>query len=170
MDTEEKNKGGRPTEFNTKYVKQAYKLTLLGYTNDQLAEFFEVATSTIHYWRHKFPKFSDAIQKGKEDADGNVALSLYQRAIGYTHKETDIKVIEGKIVQTELKKHYAPDPVSMFFWLKNRRPDLWRDNKDVKLTATGPLTFVYTEASGNDPIVDLEPEQKPISEIAEPEE
>ncbi|MBE0666686.1 MAG: hypothetical protein IH593_03340 [Bacteroidales bacterium] len=45
--------------------------------------------------------------------------------------ETDAS---GKIpiVKTrKTTKHLAADPTSMIFWLKNRRPDLWKDRREI---------------------------------------
>ena len=30
-------------------------------------------------------------------------------------------------------KHAQPDTTAQIFWLKNRKPEEWRDKKDVKL-------------------------------------
>lgn len=120
---------GRPTKYKEEYNDQAYKLCLLGHTDEELASFFEVHVSTINQWKIDYPEFYESIKKGKEVADGNVVASLYHRANGYSHPEVDIKVIEGQIVQTNLIKHYPPDATSAIFWLKNRQPKKWRDKQ-----------------------------------------
>jgi hypothetical protein len=39
----------------------------------------------------------------------------------------------GSEVKTvEYKEHVPPNPTSIIFWLKNRRPDRWRDKHDVE--------------------------------------
>lgn len=63
-------------------------------------------------------------------ADAEVADRLYQRALGYTHVEDDIRVCDGVIITTPTTRHYPPDTTACIFWLKNRRPDLWRDKPD----------------------------------------
>lgn len=120
---------GRPTKYKTEYNEQAYKLCLLGHTDEELAAFFEVHVSTIHQWKLDHPDFSDSIKKGKEIADGEVTQALYKSALGYSHPDVDIKVIDGNIVETPLIKHYPPNPTSMVFWLKNRQPKKWRDKQ-----------------------------------------
>ena len=35
-----------------------------------------------------------------------------------------------KIVKTPIRKRYPPDVVACIFWLKNRRPDIWRDKRE----------------------------------------
>jgi hypothetical protein len=127
----ETNTGGRPTSFKAEYIELAYKFCLLGATDEQLAEFFNVAKSTINLWKQKQPKFLDALKRGKVIADANVAHSLYRRATGYSHPETHVSNYQGEIIKTEITKHYPPDTTSCIFWLKNRQPDKWRDKVEV---------------------------------------
>lgn len=120
---------GRPTKYRIEYNEQAYKLCLLGHTDEELADFFEVHVSTIHQWKLDYPDFSDSIKKGKEIADAEVSKSLYHRALGYSHPDVDIKAVNGEIVETQVMKHYPPDATSAIFWLKNRQPKKWRDKQ-----------------------------------------
>lgn len=120
---------GRPTKYREEYNEQAYKLCLLGHTDEELASFFEIATSTLYEWKLEYPNFSESIRKGKDIADGEVTQSLYKSALGYSHPDVDIKVIDGCIVETPLIKHYPPNPTSMVFWLKNRQSKKWRDKQ-----------------------------------------
>ncbi|HHS1785763.1 TPA: terminase [Salmonella enterica subsp. enterica serovar Virchow] len=136
----------RPTKYQEAYAKQARKLCLLGYTDAELADFFEVSESTINKWKLDYPKFSESIKKGKEYADGNVADRLYQRAMGYVAPDVDIKVIENQIVETPLEKHYPPDTTAAIFWLKNRQRDKWRDKQEVEHTGEVSLIQRIQEA------------------------
>lgn len=121
---------GRPTKYKEEYNELAYNYCLLGATDEELSVFFDVHISTIHQWKLDYPDFSDSIKKGKEIADAKVAQALYHRATGYSHDDVDIKVVDGQIVQTQLKKYYPPDATSAIFWLKNRQPKKWRDKID----------------------------------------
>jgi hypothetical protein len=49
-----------------------------------------------------------------------------------------VKILQDKGVPivVPFEQHYPPDTVACIFWLKNRRPDLWRDK--VGLEHTGP--------------------------------
>lgn len=133
------NPVGRPTKYDPINDDKVYKLCLLGATDAQIADFFEVNEDSIHEWKKKYPKFSESIKKGKIDADARVANSLFHRALGYEHEDVDIKVVMGKIVKTKLVKHYPPDPVSGIFWLKNRQSKAWRDKTEVE--QSGNLTW-----------------------------
>src|SRR5689334_5578702 len=120
---------GRPTDFRPEFPEQAYKLCLLGAIDKELADFFDVSEQTINAWKEAQPEFLDALKRGKRDADANVANRLYQRAMGYSHKAVKIFMPAGasEPVYAPYTEHYAPDTTACIFWLKNRRPDLWRD-------------------------------------------
>ena len=109
-----------------------------------------IAYSTYKEWVKRFPALSATIKKGKAPVDIEVENALYKRAIGYTYEETttDIEQIptskvddDGnpiirEIIHTKtVTKTALPDPTSMIFWLKNRRPDKWRDKQDVQVNA-----------------------------------
>ena len=125
---------GRPTSYRPEYAEVVGKLCKLGATDAQLADFFEVTISTISLWKIQHPEFSAALKLYKEVADSLVEKSLYRRAMGYEADEVDIRVIEGQIVQTPIRKVYPPDTTAMIFWLKNRKSKEWRDKVDQEIT------------------------------------
>ena len=131
--------GGRPTEYRDAFCELATNYCLLGATDVQLAEFFGVSGTTINNWKKEHPDFLASIRAGKEDADAQIAGALFHRARGYSHKETDIRVIDKKIVQTELTKHYPPEVKAIIFWLKNRQKTLWRDIQQLTGAGDEPL-------------------------------
>lgn len=125
---------GRPTKYEESYPKKAYKLCLLGATDDELADFFEVNVDTIHEWKKVHQDFSDSIKRGKMQADSEVSHKLFKRATGYEHPDVDIKIFEGQIIETQLTKHYPPDTAAAIFWLKNRQKGKWSDKQEVTNT------------------------------------
>jgi hypothetical protein len=126
------NKGGRPSKFKHLDLSKVKKVASKGWTNEEMADFFEVALSTWHKWRVDFVEFSDALKEWKAEADSRVERSLYERALGYSHPEEKIFNNNGEALRVSTTKHYAPDPTSMIFWLKNRQPEQWRDKVDVE--------------------------------------
>lgn len=129
---------GRPTKWKEEFVEQAYKLSLLGATDKEIADFLDISESTLNEWKLTYPSFSESIKRGKAVADSNVADRLYQRAMGFEHDSEEIKVVsiggkDGSEVQrVPVRKVYPPDTVAAIFWLKNRQPDKWRDKQEVK--------------------------------------
>lgn len=137
---------GRPSKYKPEYAEQAAKLCALGATDAQLADFFNVAISTVSLWKVQHPEFSEAIKVPKAEADARVEQSLFRRALGYEHDEVDIRVVGGEIVETPIRRVYPPDTAAAIFWLKNRKKDEWRDKHDHEHTGKdgGPLRIVAT--------------------------
>lgn len=125
---------GRPSLYRDEFAQQAEALCKLGATDKELAAFFEVNEATVNRWKQDHPAFCESLKKGKLHADANVAERLYQRAMGYSHPEVHVSNYQGEITLTPLTKHYAPDTVAAIFWLKNRRPDQWRDKTEREVT------------------------------------
>ena len=123
---------GRPTIYRDEYVDQARRLALLGLTNDEMAKFFGIGTATFDRWMAAHDVFRCAVNESKFIADGDVAQSLYKRAVGYSHPDVHISNFQGEITVTDTVKHYPPDTGAGVFWLKNRQPRLWRDKVEIK--------------------------------------
>lgn len=147
----EKKKIGRPSKYKSEFAEQARKLCLLGATDEELADFFEVSSDTIHEWKKVHNEFSESIKKGKIQADSEIADKLYHRASGYEHQEDDIRAVNGEIVITPTIKHYPPDTTAAIFWLKNRQKAKWRDRQEIDNTssdgsmATKDIKIISTE-------------------------
>lgn len=122
----------RPSKFKPEFVEQAVKLCRLGATDMEIADFFEVDVRTIYRWKGENEEFCQALKISKEEADQRVERSLFARAIGYEHDEVDIRVIGSRIEMTPIRKHYPPDTTAAIFWLKNRKPNDWRDKAELE--------------------------------------
>lgn len=141
---------GRPSDYQDEFATQAEKLCLLGATDSELAEFFNVSVRTIHRWKHDHEEFCHSIKVGKEKADERVERSLYQKATGYDYVEEQaikIKVAqyEEEVEVVEVTKHQPADTTAQIFWLKNRRSDNWRDKQEHD--HTGQVVMIAKEAS-----------------------
>ena len=105
-----------------------------GLTDEQIAKNMGISRSTLAEWKKKYSDISDTLKKGKDVVDIEVENALLKKALGYSYKETtkelsvDKQTGESKLIVTkEVTKHIAPDTAAGIFWLKNRRPDEWRD-------------------------------------------
>jgi hypothetical protein len=103
----------------------------LGAIDKDIAQALGVTEQTINNWKVANPEFFESLKIGKSQVDERVKQSLVHRAMGYTHTEDDIRIINGEIVITQTVKHYPPDTTACIFWLKNRMPDEFRTNPDV---------------------------------------
>ena len=87
-------------------------LLLKGWARDglidvQIAENMGIAASTLYRWKNEHKEISEALKRGKEVVD-------YQ--------------VENALLNNALNGHTT----AQIFWLKNRRPDKWRDKQDLE--------------------------------------
>lgn len=134
--SEERGRGA-PTKYKKEFDNIAYKLSLLGLTDIEIADTLGITESTINNWKAKYPEFLESIKKGKVLADSEVAHSLYHRAKGYEHEEDKIFLHEGQPVIVPTIKKYAPDTKAGEIWLRNRRGKDWKDEKEITIRQVG---------------------------------
>ena len=67
-----------------------------------------------------------------------VESQLLRNALGYEYVEekNSVKYIDGKATgfKETYKRYQRPDTTAQIFWLKNRRPDLWRDRYEQSIS------------------------------------
>lgn len=120
-----------------------------GLIDKQIAHNMGIGASTLREWKGTFPEVAEALRKGKEVVDREVENALFKSAIGYTQTirkpvkvrdveydpETGRKVREiERWVAVEEEIHVPPQVTAQIFWLKNRKPDQWREKNDLTLT------------------------------------
>ena len=105
-----------------------------GLTDEQIAHNMGIKRQTLYDWRKKYSDISDTLKKGKEVVDIQVENALLKRALGYKFTEVKTEHSEDSVKITKTVKEVQPDVVAQIFWLKNRKPDAWRDKRDVELT------------------------------------
>ncbi|MGR5530854.1 hypothetical protein ACPV40_14775 [Vibrio alfacsensis] len=131
-------------KYQPEYAKQVYKLCLLGTTDQELADFFEVNRDTIKNWAKKYPDFAEARRNGKLKADAEVASKLYKRAIGSQVKKQKV-LSSGDIV--EYMEELPPETRAIEYWLGCRNRKQWSKNQKVELSGDNknPLAFILSE-------------------------
>lgn len=109
-----------------------------GLTDEQIAANMGIGYSTLQTWKSKYQDIQDTLKRGKDVIDIQVENALLKRALGYRYTEvTREKVFNAQTEEYELTptkevtKEVAPDTTAQIFWLKNRRPEQWRDKRDV---------------------------------------
>lgn len=99
-----------------------------GLTDEQIAKNIGINRDTLYRWKKAYPDFSDALKKGKEVIDRQVENALLKRALGYTYEEV---TFEGDVEVKRVIKQVVPDTTAQIFWLKNRKPEDWRDKREI---------------------------------------
>lgn len=88
-----------------------------GLTDEQIAHNCGITVTTLYDWKNRFTDISDALKRGKEVVDYQVENAL-------------------------LKKALSGDTTAQIFWLKNRRPDKWRDKPQEEKQATDTVRVI----------------------------
>lgn len=131
---------GRPTKYHDRLTILAARLLAeKGYTNEQISAELEISIPTLVQWQKEYPDFSNAVKEGKAAPDDKVEASLYQRAVGFEYKAQKPMVVSlgsgagSEIQYAEYTERVVPDVAAAFIWLKNRRPEKWRDKHEVSV-------------------------------------
>jgi len=124
-----KRKPGNPTLYDPEvHPDRVRKLCLLGLIDQDIAEVFEINVVTHYAWKKRHAEYAKAIKEGKDQADSEVAKSMYKRATGFTVPEEKIFCSrDGEVIRVQTNHYYPPNVTAAIFWLKNRQKDIWRD-------------------------------------------
>ena len=124
-----------------------------GLTKEQIAKNIACSRDTLNEWEKKFSDISDALKRGRQVADRTVENALFRSAVGYdTEEPTEEPQFNMKTGKTELvvtkrvKKHVPGNVTAQIFWLKNRKPNDWRDKHDIEVENTNDETVKEMEA------------------------
>lgn len=102
-----------------------------GLTDEQIAANIGIGYSTLQTWKSKYQDIQESLKKGKEVIDRQVENALLKRALGYEYEEVKEKFEGGVLTErTVTKKEVVADTAAQIFWLKNRKPDTWRDKPE----------------------------------------
>lgn len=77
-----------------------------GLTDEDIAKNIGISRTTLYEWKNKYPDIANTLKKSKEVVDRIIENALFKKAS------------EG-------------DTTSMIFWLKNRKPSMWRDKQEI---------------------------------------
>ena len=108
-----------------------------GLTDEQIAHNVGITAKTLYEWKNKHRAICDALKKGKEVVDYQVENALLNKALN-------------------------GDTTAQIFWLKNRRPDKWRDKPEPKATDTCDNNLLEQMASSTKALEDSEYELREI--------
>ena len=87
-----------------------------------------ISHETFRQYKKTRPVFLAALKAGKDVADSEVEKGLYATALGYPYEEKKVVTGADGVLRTEKTTREAhPNVTACIFWLKNRRPDRWRD-------------------------------------------
>lgn len=107
-----------------------------GLTNEQIAKNIGINPDTLYTWMKRFPEISESLKKGKEVVDRQVENALLKSALGFHYVE-EMVTNQGEVVQ--VTKYEKPNTTAQIFWLKNRKPDAWKDKQEHRVENITPV-------------------------------
>lgn len=126
-----------------------------GLTIEQIAKNLGISKVTFYKYMNEHIELSEHLKKGKEVVDIEVENALLKRALGYKYEEVTKELLKNKKTGKEelrvtkvVTKEVQPDTTAQIFWLKNRRPEDWRDKKDIE--HSGNIKNPYENLSTED--------------------
>ena len=126
----------RASRFDFVWREVARKCCERGMTDIEVADILGIGLATLYRWKLEYPAFSRVFKLGKAEADDRVERSLYSRAIGYDYvAEKPVMTRHGQKTM-QYRAHIPPDTAAALWYLKNRRPDRWRDSFRHEHTAS----------------------------------
>ncbi|WP_458732399.1 helix-turn-helix domain-containing protein [Bacillus subtilis] len=117
-----------------------------GLTEEDIAHNMGIKRQTLYEWKKKHPDIDDALKRGKAVIDMKVENALLRRALGYQYNEDTYEWVQDMAGEGEFKitkrvvKEVQPDTGAAIFWLKNRQPDVWRKESEIKDNQTKAQT------------------------------
>jgi len=125
-----------------KYDEDTFPLLAEGYARNglsdvQIAANLRISKFTFYEYVKRFPNFSNALKRGKSPVDNEVENALLKRAKGfeYEEKHTEVEIGADGVPRPAkiktVKRYVAPDTGAIAFWLKNRRPEDWRERQEI---------------------------------------
>lgn len=131
-----------------------------GLTEEQIAHNMGIGYSTLQAWKNDYQDILDTLKRGKEVVDRQVENALLKKALGdkvTLKKPIKIKEVlyeNGKRIKETERVEYAdeevlipPDTTAQIFWLKNRKPEEWREKQEVQMSGAvnNPMEGLTTE-------------------------
>ncbi|AJA42648.1 terminase small subunit (endogenous virus) [Clostridium phage phiCT9441A] len=133
-----------------------------GLTDEQIAKNLGIGLTTFYKYKKEHSELSEALKNGKEVIDFEVENALLKKALGFkerVQKAFKIKNVEydnGKrvreteeVILVDEEQYTPPDTTAQIFWLKNRKPEEWRDKRDVEhsgnMNVNNPYKDLTTE-------------------------
>lgn len=109
-----------------------------GLTNKEIAKNMGVSLNVFNRWKTENEVFASFLKKSKNVADRQVENALFKRAVGFEYAETTeervFNPLKNKfemVVTKKVNKVVLPDTTAQIFYLKNRKPDTWRDRREI---------------------------------------
>lgn len=138
-------------EFIRPHLARIEHLCRMGATEEEICRKFSVSVSAFNVYKNQHPELVEALKRGKVDADDAVEAALFRRATGYSYEEVRTNSYADsndnqRQFRTVITREVPPDVTAAIFWLKNRRPERWRDRHELGIEGGNiPIKLIEEE-------------------------
>lgn len=115
-----------------------------GLTDKDIAEKkIGISERTFSDWKKKYDAITSALKEGKAPVDTEIEDSMVKSAKGFyvyekkpvklktTRRKDGAEITEERVEVVEVKRYVEPVVVAQIFWLKNRKPEYWKDKRET---------------------------------------
>ncbi len=137
--------------FVKPHLARIEHLCRMGATEEEICRKLGVAVSSFNVYKNLYPELMEALKRGKVDADDAVEAALFRRATGYSYEEVKTNSYADsndnqRQFRTVVTREVPPDTTAAIFWLKNRRPERWRDRHELGIEGGSvPIKLIEEE-------------------------
>lgn len=118
-----------------------------GLTMEQIAYNIGITKPTLYKWQERDSNFLNALKVSRDAADREVENALFKNAVGFHYTEQQV-TDTGDVVDVE--KYSKPNTTAQIFWLKNRKPEQWRDKQNIEHDGSINQTVDLSNVSDED--------------------
>lgn len=142
---------GRPSEA-LEWITEDGLLRIKGWARDGLTDKdiaekkIGISERSFTRWKSKYPAIVSALKEGHAPVDTEIEDSMVRSAKGFkvkekkafkvktTKKKDGMEITEEHMEVVEVERYVDPVVIAQIFWLKNRKPDYWKDKRETTNT------------------------------------
>lgn len=137
---------GRKTKYDpevTPALAEEYASEIC--TDVQIMAKLGICKHTFYAWQNKYPKFAEALKRGKAVANAGLVKAMEQSAVGYEveESETTVRLDKDKhpigYNKTTRKRYIPPNTTMQIFLAKNRMPEDFKDVNHHEVDVKGEM-------------------------------
>ena len=115
-----------------------------GLTDKEIARLkLGIAERTFTDWKKRQPAIRAALKEGRAPVDTEIEDCMVRSAKGFkvkekkafkvktTKKKDGMEITEEHMEVVEVERYVDPVVVAQIFWLKNRKPEYWKDKRET---------------------------------------
>ncbi len=163
-----------PSQHDLDKIKVA---TFTCRTIEDFAEFLEMNPLAFKAWVDNYDSVRKIYKSWRDHMTDKVEAAMAKRALGFTKKvRKDVITRQGTVETLVTEQYFPPDTSAAQFWLKNRRPDEWKETTQLDVNLQADIRAWLISATGDQPqdkteVLNITPqvvEAKPVEALPKP--